>query len=129
MRNATLYYLLSALLLSISACKKDADVVTLDNSGLCAPASSYALPVTDLEGVVNFNQTLQQYVVSRVIPGTYDSVDIGVICGELPADFKATGTKVRFSGIYHGYGQNPAPPAGPAGTTYYYLELSTIAKL
>ena len=128
MKNATHYYLLSALLLSVGACKKDADS-TLTNSGLCAPTSSYALPAVDLEGVVNLNQTLQQYVISRAIPGTYDSVDIGVVCGDLPADFKAAGTRVRFSGIYRGYGQNPAPPAAPVGTTYYYLEVATIAKL
>jgi hypothetical protein len=125
MRNVTHYYLLSALLLSASACKKDADTIT--NSGICAPTSSYALPVTDLEGIVNFDQALQQYAISRAIPGTYDSVDIGVICGDLPAAYKAVGTKVRFSGIYHGYGQ--APPAAFVGATYYYLKLSKIAKL
>jgi hypothetical protein len=125
MRNATLYYLLSALLLSASACKKDGDVIT--NSGLCAPTSSYAKQVSDLEGTVNFDQTLQQYVISRAIPGTYDSVDIGVVCGELPADFKKIGTRVRFSGIYLGYPQAPTPTF--VGSKYYYLDLSKIAKL
>jgi hypothetical protein len=129
MKNATLCYLLTALLLSASACKKDADVVIIDKSELCAPTSSYAKPATDRDGVVNFDQTLQQYVIISAIPGTYDSVDIGVVCGKLPGNFRTAGTKVRFSGIYHGYAQNPVPSAGPVGTTYYYLELSTIAKL
>jgi hypothetical protein len=124
MRNTVTYGYLSALMLSLSACKKDADVIT--NSGLCAPTSSYALMVTDLEGVVNFDQALRKYVISRAIPGTYDSVDIGVICGDLSATYKAVGTKVRFSGIYRSYAQ--APPVTFAGTTYYYLELSKIVK-
>jgi hypothetical protein len=128
MKKTPTCHLLSTLLLSISisACKKDADVV-VTNPGLCAPTSSYAKPVTDLEGVVHFDQTLQQYVISRAIPGTYDSVDIGAVCGDLPADFKTAGTRVRFSGIYRGYGQAPTPPL--AGITYYFLELTKIAKL
>ncbi len=127
MRNATRYYVLGALLLSASACKKDTDTVSVTNPGLCAPTSSYALPANDLTGVVNFDQTLQQYVISRAIPGTYDSVDVGAVCGELPADFKTAGTKVRFSGIYRGYAQAPKPPIG--GITYYYLEVTKLAKL
>ncbi|TVT40115.1 hypothetical protein FNT36_11490 [Hymenobacter setariae] len=127
MKNATLYYLLGASLLSASSCTKDADPGVELPSVPCALTSSYAKPIADLEGLIRFDQVLQQYVVWRAIPGTYDSVDIGVVCGDLPSYLKTAGTKVRFSGIYRGQGQ-PAP-SSPAGTTYYYLELSKIATL
>ena len=110
------------MLLGAGGCAKDADLAVS-----CAPTSSYAKQVADLEGTIRLDQALQQYVVWRAIPGTYDSVDVGVVCGDLPTNFKTVGTKVRFSGIYRGHGQ-PAP-ASPAGTTYYYLEISKIAKL
>ena len=131
MKNTRLYFLLlGACLLSASSCTKDTDPgVELPPSVSCALTSSYAKPVTDLEGTVEFNQALQQYVISRYIPGTYDSVDIGVLCGDLPDYLKTAGTTVRFSGTYRGYGQLPPSLAAPAGTTYYYLELSKIAKL
>jgi hypothetical protein len=127
MKAATLYFLLGTLLLGAGGCTKEDDPVVELPYVPCALTSSYAKPVTDLEGVIRFDQALQQYVVWRAIPGTYDSVDVGVVCGNLPAAFKTAGTKVRFSGIYRGYGQ-PAP-ASPAGTSYYYLELTKIAKL
>ena len=122
MKTTTLSFLLGALLLGAGSCTKDADPELL-----CAPISSYAKPVTDLEGVIRLDQALQQYVVWRAIPGTYDSVDVGVVCGDLPTHLKAAGTKVRFSGIYRGYGRSA--PTSPVGTTYYYLEISNIAKL
>lgn len=124
MKTTTLYFLLGTLLLGASGCtKEDNPIVELP----CALTSSYAKPVTDLEGVIRFDQALQQYVVWRAIPGTYDSVDVGVVCGDLPASFKTVGTKVRFSGVYRGYGQ--PNPTSPAGTSYYYLEISKIAKI
>ena len=130
MKITALAYLLGALLLGAGGCAKDADPgVELPPSAGCALTSSYAKQVADLEGIIGFNQTLQQYVISRHIPGTYDSVDVGVVCGDLPNYLETAGLKVRFSGTYRGYGQVPPPPSAPAGTTYYYLELSKIAKL
>ena len=123
MKTTTLSFLLGALLLGAGSCTKDADPELL-----CAPTSSYAKPVTDLEGVIRLDQTLQQYVVWRAIPGTYDSVDVGVVCGDLPVSFKTVGAKVRFSGVYRGGYRHPTP-ASIAGTSYYYLEINRIAKL
>ena len=121
MRRFSCFYLLGTLVLTASGCKKDKTDI---NSILCAPTSSYALPVEDLEGVIQFNQALQQYVIARHVPATIDVVDIGVPCGDVPGYLRTAGLKVRFSGIYRGYSQ---PPTAPAGTTYYYLEVSKVS--
>ena len=41
--------------------------------------------MTYTEGIVGFDATLQQYIITWAQPGTYDSVDIGAVYGALPA--------------------------------------------
>lgn len=128
MKTTTLYFLLGTLLLGAGGCTKEDNPIIELPYVPCALTSSYAKQVTDLEGIIRLDQALQQYVVWRAIPGTYDSVDIGVVCGDLPASFKTVGAKVRFSGVYRGGYRQPTP-ASLAGTSYYYLEINRIAKL
>lgn len=120
-RTATLC-LLSALLLAASGCKKDQDAQGPD--GTCAAQGQPVKTVTDVEGTVRFDAAVQQYVIYRAQPGTYDSVDLGVVCGALPAGLQVAGAPVRFSGTYREYG-NP-PRLGPVGQTYFYLELTKV---
>ncbi|AMJ65811.1 hypothetical protein AXW84_10505 [Hymenobacter sp. PAMC 26628] len=110
------------MLLAASGCKKDQDAQ--GPYGTCAPQTQSVKSATDVEGTVQFDTAVQQYVIYRAVPGTYDSMDIGVVCSTLPADLQVANAPVRFSGTYRDYGN--APQAGPAGRTYYYLELTKV---
>ncbi|TPG63683.1 hypothetical protein EAH73_16665 [Hymenobacter nivis] len=115
--------MLGALLLVFGGCKKDQDAQ--GPNGTCAAQSPIIKTVADLDGTVRFDAAVQQYLIYRAVPGTYDSVELGVVCGTLPADLQVADAPVRFSGTYREYA-NP-PQAGPAGRTYYYLELTKVA--
>lgn len=123
MRTTAIHFLLSTLLPTVSSCKKDQEVrVTY---GSCAPQSQTVKTVTDAEGIVGFDATSQQYYISKHEPGTYDVVDVGVVCRALPGDLQTTGLQVVFSGDYKEYAPQTVLPAS---YTYYYLELSKAAK-
>ncbi|RZK63032.1 MAG: hypothetical protein EOO59_00905 [Hymenobacter sp.] len=83
--------------------------------------------VTNAAGIVYYNPTTQEYRVSVPQPGTYDSVDIGVVCGTLPATLQANGTTVLVTGIFKEYDQVPPQPL-PVGYTCYYLEVAAISR-
>ena len=110
MKTTAIHFLLSTLLLTVSSCKKDQEVRA--TCGSCAPQSQAVKTVTDAEGIVGFDATSQQYYISKHEPGTYDVVDVGVVCRALPQNLQTTGLKVFFSGIYKQYGRQPFAPAG-----------------
>lgn len=89
--------------------------------GTCAAGSKAVRTVTNATGTVSFDSASQQYRISVPQPGTIDVVEVGVVCGSLPSALRKDGTKVSFSGTYKEYA---SPPSAPAGTTFYYLELS-----
>ncbi|MFC6223063.1 hypothetical protein ACFP2F_07410 [Hymenobacter artigasi] len=113
--------LLSGLLFASSGCQKceEAPAVTSES---CASDKQPVKTVTNVEGTIGFEPALQQYYVRRVIPGTYDSVDFGMLCGTLPTNLQRVGNQVLFSGTYKPYDKQP--PLGPAGRTFYYLEVT-----
>ncbi|RZK45790.1 MAG: hypothetical protein EOO59_20415 [Hymenobacter sp.] len=83
--------------------------------------------VTNAAGIVYYNASNQEYRISIHQPGTYDSVDIGIVCGTLPTALQVDGTPVTVTGTFKEYGQAPSQPL-PAGSTYYYLEVSGISR-
>ena len=89
----------------------------------CAEAGATVRTVTDAAGTVTFDQALQRYKVMAPEAGTVDVVNVGVVCGTLPAALRQEGANVTFSGTYKAY---PNPPAAPGGYTTYYLELSSV---
>ena len=115
------YFLLTTLLFAAAGCKKDADVV----QQLCDPTAKAVKTIANAEGIVYFNQLLQQAVISVHQPGTIDAVDVGVVCGSLPAALRADGTRVLVSGTFKEYGAAPLPSV-PVGYTYYYLEVDEV---
>jgi len=120
-KNLT-YIALAALLCLASSCKKDDSTA---KTQACNITAKTVKTIANAAGIVYFNVTLQQYVVSVHQPGTYDSVDVGVPCSSLPAALQKDGARVAVSGTFKEYGQ-AAPDPTPAGTTYYYLEISAI---
>ena len=116
-------YVLSALLLLASSCRQCGESPTPTvTSESCASDKQAVKTVTNGEGTIGFEPTLQQYYIRRAIPGSYDSVDFGMLCGTVPASLQVVGNKVLFSGTYKPYDKQP--PYGPAGRTFYYLEVS-----
>ena len=121
--KSTSAYVLSALFLLASGCQKceeapEAPAVTSES---CASDKQPVKTVTNVEGTIGYEATSQQYYIRRAIPGTYDSVDFGMLCGTVPASLQRVGNKVLFSGTYKPY--NQPPPYGPAGQKFYYLEV------
>ncbi len=91
----------------------------------CAPNNKSVKTVTSANGVVGFDQAKQQYTIRVHQPGTIDVVDIGIVCGPLPASLQAAGTKVLVSGTFKEYG--PASSSAPVGYTYYYLTITQLS--
>lgn len=121
MKNLLTCCLLGGLLLANSGCQKDEDAPALTSES-CAPDKQPVKTVTNVEGTIGFYPTLQQYYIRRAIPGTFDSVDIGMLCGVVPARLQGVGEKIVFSGTYKPYDQ--PLPAAPAGQKFFYLEIS-----
>lgn len=121
MKIFTIHCFLSTMLLFTNSCKEE-DIVQATQSA-CSSQGKIVKTVQDLEGVVGFNSTLQEYSISRHQPGTYDVVEVGVLCGKVPDNIQIAGTKVLFSGTYKEYG---VQPAAPVGYTYYYLDLVKV---
>lgn len=113
--------LLSGLLVSSSGCQKceEAPAVTSES---CASDKQPVKTVTNVEGTIGYEPALRQYYIRRAIPGTYDSVDFGMLCGTVPASLQGVGNKVLFSGTYKPY-DRPSP-AVIGGQTFYYLEVA-----
>nr|GFD49894.1 hypothetical protein [Tanacetum cinerariifolium] len=105
-----------------SSCKKDDAHKTAQT---CNATAKTVKTIAGAAGIVYFNASLQQYVVSVHQPGTIDAVDMGVPCSSLPTNLQKDGTRVIVSGTFKEYGQ-AAPNPTPAGYTYYYLEVSAI---
>lgn len=116
------YAVLVALLGLTGSCKKNEPEVKAE---ACNAAAKTVKAITNAAGIVYYKSALGQYVVSVHQPGTYDSVDVGVVCGSLPAALQQDGARVTVSGTFREYGQ-AAPGPEPAGTTYYYLEVADI---
>lgn len=120
---------LGLVLLTAEACDK-AEVCKQEEvyftAAPCSSDNRAVRTLTNVEGKVRFDQTLQQYTIWAHQPGTVDVVSIGVVCGTLSKAIQAEELKISFSGTYKEYSQ---PPVAPAGYTYYYLELSKLEIL
>lgn len=113
--------LLSGLLVASSGCQKGNESPAVSSES-CGSDKPPVKTVKDVEGTIGFEPTLQQYYIRRTIPGTYDSVDFGMLCGIVPASLREVGNKVVFSGTYKPY-DRPSP-AVVGGQKFYYLEVS-----
>jgi hypothetical protein len=114
-------YGLSVLLLLAGGCQKSEDTPELTSES-CVPDKQPVKTVTDVEGIIGFHPILNQYYIRRAIPGTYDSVDFGMLCGTVPTQLQVVDKKVLFSGTYKDY--DKPSPAVVGGQTFYYLQVS-----
>jgi hypothetical protein len=122
MTKTLTYAALVALLCLAGSCKKDEPNV-YKLTQMCVPATKAVKTITNAAGFVFFNPTLQQYTISVHEPGTIDVVDVGIVCGTLPAALQPDLTKVIVSGTFREY---TLSQPGLAGYTYYYLQVESI---
>ncbi len=75
------------------------------------------------EGILHYNEDYQMAQISYHIPGSYDAVEIGILC-EVPDELKLEYQKVIFNGDYYRYDGDELPL--PAGSEPYYLNIRKI---
>ncbi len=80
-------------------------------------------------GTMWYNEDLDEYRIQYAEPGTYDVVTVGIVCN-LPYGWNhekvKQGMKVDFSGVYNEILNNQR--FGPAGSKYYYLQITSLKK-
>ena len=104
----------------------EADLTISEKLHVCEPIEKVKT-VEDVNGMVLYDEWLGDYVISRGIDGTYDSVDVGFIC-DLPKEYRKHGTKIIFSGVYLNIDEERKKiiPTRIIGVTYYILEVDEI---
>ena len=78
--------------------------------------------INESMGSIQYSDRAKAYCIFTSIEGTYDSVNVGVICN-LPESYKKDGIKVLYSGNYFKYDVNFTLFPGE---TFYHQELSKI---
>jgi hypothetical protein len=104
--------------------KNDLLPVQRDAQAACFESRPVIHTANQFTGTVYYRADLEMYVIRRSVPGTYDSVWLGVVCN-LPDAYRVDGKRVEFSGEY----RNAADLSRIttfAGEETYYLFLSSI---
>jgi hypothetical protein len=117
----------SVLLLTgvFAGCRpKDLLPVRTDAQAACFESRPVIHRANQFTGTVYFQTDLGMYTIRRSVPGTYDSVWLGVVCN-LPDAYKVDGKNVVFSGEYRNASDLPQI-TNFAGEVTYYLFLSSI---
>jgi len=96
-----------------------------DESKRDCTSGTFVKNVIKTSGIVHFDTKLRTYVIQAGVPGTYDSVDIGLPCN-LSDELRKDNLQVVFDGSYYEY-KGPTPE-GPVGLTYYYLDLHKVTQ-
>ncbi|WP_137401708.1 hypothetical protein [Echinicola rosea] len=96
----------------------------------CAEATEFVQEVENRKGLLSRMEDSDKYAISYHFPGTYDVIEVGVVCSIL-ADFSLPEggeepMEVIFSGYYWKY--TNVPPSLPAGSAAYYLEVTAISQ-
>ena len=125
MKKLAYLCLFGTLLAAQSSCQTTKTPTQAGTTSRCADGLPVVRTVTSVAGIVHYDAQLQRYRIDAHQPGTTDVVDVGVVCGALPAAFQAEGRRVVFSGTYKRYAN---PPALLGGYTYYNLELSNLQE-
>jgi len=130
MENFTKIPLLLICVLLLSCQERElepeADLSISDEIPICDPAEE-AKTVTNVRGIVLYDDWFEDYIITRGIPGTYDSVDIGLVC-ELPEEYRRDGLKIEFSGTYHQIEEEKKKeiPVRIIGEEYFILEINEL---
>jgi hypothetical protein len=99
----------------------------VDDTGNLSECRSeqFVKSVTEEEGTIWLNKSLNKYALYTGVRGTYDSQIVGVICN-IPTEYKKDGLTVIVSGDYFEYNKDASQKF--PGQTYFFLELREIKK-
>ena len=123
MKNFLIYSLLSLLLFCCNDDNKPADCTLAP----CDPSRRTVREVADYPGRVAYDDNEDRWVIiSSPEEVTYDSQNIGLVCGELPEEFRKPGLQVRFSGKFKSICEDNKALVG--GHVYYYLHVTEIEE-
>ena len=87
----------------------------------CNLNEEFVRDVSEEQGRIHFDSTNNRYSVIVVKEGTYDSMDVGIICN-MTDELKTPGIKITFNGRYYKYSKKI--DLYYPGQSYYNLELS-----
>ena len=111
-------YLLIVLAFFIFSCNStDVD----KNNGLTLEKA-----IKSVVGTIYFDNYFNEFTVRSSVPGTYDSVDVGII-SDLDQSLRRDGLKIRFDGKYYKYNGDVKPSV--AGVEYYFLTIKNVVVL
>lgn len=117
-----------SIFLALTSVSCDNESQNLGCDPVCDPLRTTIKKVTDKEGRIGYSQEEDKWlIIASTYSVSYDSQDLGIVCGDLKEEFKQVGQKVKFSGAYkEKCGNNKGPIAGQ---TYYYLHVSKMEIL
>ena len=108
------------LIINMAGCKKDKD-----EQLICNCNGEKTTEVTNIEGVVLFNENIQKWCISVSQEGTYDNVELYVPC-YMEECYKTAGKNVLFSGTCDRLSLDMAIPAG---TSLFCVKISFMSNL
>jgi hypothetical protein len=124
MRKSVVSVLLVLPIFFAGCRKNDLLPVDSDAQAACFESRPVVHTANQFTGTVYYRTDLAMYVIRRAVPGTYDSVWLGVVCN-LPDAYRVDGKRVEFSGEYRNAADLPRITTF-AGEETYYLFLSSI---
>jgi hypothetical protein len=104
-----------------SSCGKEKE----DNPICDCNSKTNPVEVTDMEGIVNFNESIQKWYIAVYEESTYDAVKLFLPCN-IENPYKEANKKVLFSGTTFDLSTKII---APAGSDYACIELSSISNL
>lgn len=128
----TVLILFGLSMLTAFGCEKDEALSKEDGCGFapCDPRKKTVKEVTDQVGRIGYiekEKKEKKWIIIVSIPQTYDSQDLGIVCGDLAEEFQEVGKMVKFTGKYKDKCDDNRGIL--PGQTYYYLHVSEISAI
>ncbi|MDR1197753.1 MAG: hypothetical protein LBK94_01900 [Prevotellaceae bacterium] len=109
------------LLAGMIGCGKDKE-----NNTICdCNSKTNPVEMVNMEGVVNFNESIQKWYIAVYDEGTYDAVKLFLPCN-IENSYKEANKKVLLSGIIFDL---TTKITAPAGNDYACIEISSMSSL
>jgi hypothetical protein len=93
----------------------------------CDPSRRTVRQVADYPGRIEYDENTDRWaIIINPGPITYQSAEIGLICGDLSDNFRKDGLEVSFSGKYKELCDDTDDTS--SGKRYYYLHITDIVQ-
>lgn len=132
MKTLSLFFVVALIAacsgLNAVSTQDDPNSITFDGSSLaqekCGDTLKLVKRMEGATGHVSYRASDRLYTITVHQAGTYDVVDVGIVCN-LPEKAQKTGLRVTFDGEYYPFSRTLSTMQ-PVGYTYYYLHLTKI---